>query len=574
MFQNFYDDYLSFTKEIDQYQERYSRSYLETLVLLNKCRAFVLNQKNDSDYKIYFSFYQVVQDIQREILILPKIYLISFENKITEINNNLQIGGIKGYYTVLSELFIWLILIVFVIFSVRRFDDFQDKMESFLDVLIEQLNKNNQISKWFIYILEILSRSAAWVLIIVSLKILKWLLQHSLFFELELPLNILEIYGYYKVAFFALRYALVKIKSSNALPLSYSKQLRLFKDFFNLLKVFFFSLSVLNVINFVTAQSLLYQFSFWLFSAFIFFYLYYILNQWKIVIYKDFSDKTSHLFLSVLHKSLRTKILSVLVVPFLAIGWLIFSVTSMFYHYLQRFEWMKKISAKLLIFKVRRTVSFEEKRIDERLPDDYKNQILLHDDIPSAMFVETSEYFEMRDYIDEWLKKESLEGDSLVLKGYYGTGKTTLLEKIKDDYEKNVPVIYINLAIFFNENVQQHTLQHILKDLDFEQRYIVVMDNFQKCFIQTQKRKEFLSDLISYIVEFNHNILFCFSCESVSWDHMNHIQMLESYFSKIITLSKFSYDELKLLVEKRHKRTAYQISFAEIALKDGKMTSV
>lgn len=572
----FYNEYLKFTREIDQNQERYSRSYLDVLGLLSKCRASILNRSNDSDYKVYFSLRQVVIDIKREVLILPKIYQISWQNKLVEIKHSLQISGLKGYYFVVSELIIWMLFFIFIIFAARRFEIFQEKVEAILDSLIEKLDSAYKISKILVYVLEIFSRSATWVLLFLSSLLLKELLKHSLFFEFELPLTALEIYSYYKIAFVALRYSLVKLKTSALLNLSYATQLRLLRDFSSLLKMAFISILLLSSINFFTSKSILFQVTFVATIILLLGQVIYIMNQWKVNLYKHLSHETSSSSLNIVRTLLRVRFLSALIVPFVAIALLGIWLFSHIYYELQRFEWVKKVSAKILILKARRHATNSEQTLDKAAPNVYTNQVLANNDIPLDMFVDRTQYYEIIDYINASQVQTSggTLNNTLVISGTYGAGKTTFLYKLAEHFSDNYNVMFFDLESECKKDPDLGSINFLFQDLDPTLKHIVFIDNFHKCFLPNSTYKKLLQEITSQSISLGRNLFLCLSVQATPWKHQENTINLSNYFSKTLHLSRFNYDEMNQLIEKRHKRTRYKVSFAEIALKDERLSTI
>lgn len=571
----FYNEYLKFTREIDQNQERYSRSYLDVLGLLSKCRASILNRSNDSDYKVYFSLRQVIRDIKREILILPKVYQTSWQNKLTEIKHSLQIGGLKGYYVVVSELIIWILFSIFIIFAARRFDIFQEKVEAILDSLIEKLDSAYKISKILVYVLEVFSRSATWVLLFFSSLLLKELLKHSLFFEFELPLTALEIYCYYKIAFVALRYSLVKLKTSALLNLSYATQLRLLRDFSSLLKMAFISILLLSSINFFTSKSILFQVTFVATIILLLGQVIYIMNQWKVNLYKHLSHETSSSSLNIVRTLLRIRFLSALIVPFVAIVLLSIWLFSHIYYELQRFEWVKKVSAKILILKARRHATNSEQTLDKSAPNVYTNQVLASNDIPLDMFVDRTQYYEILDYINaSQTQTEGSLNNTLVISGTYGAGKTTFLYKLAEHFSDNYNVVFFDLESECKKDPGLDSISFLFQDLDPTLKHIIFVDNFHKCFLPNSAYKKILQEITSKSIALGQNLFLCLSVQATPWKHQENTIRLSNYFSKTLHLSRFNYDEMKQLIEKRHKRTKYKVSFAEIALKDERLSTI
>ena len=70
------------------------------------------------------------------------------------------------------------------------------------------------------------------------------------------------------------------------------------------------------------------------------------------------------------------------------------------------------------------------------------------------------------------------------------------------------------------------------------------------------------------------NIFICVTAQRTSWNHVCNTLCLEDYFFDVISIPSFSYDELEILIDNRHKLTSYIISFEEIALKDEKISSL
>jgi hypothetical protein len=572
----FYDDYLSFTRTIDQKQELYSRAYFEVLSLLNKCRALLLNQPEGSDYRLYYSLKQVIADIYREILILPMIFQISWQNKVTEVRNILQMGGPQGYYSIISELLIWVLFGAFIVFLSRRFSVLQEKVETILDGIIDKLGSSYKVSKIIVFILEVFSRSATWVSLIFTSIFLKELLKRSYFLELELPLTAIEIYSYYKIIYVALRYSVVKLKTSAIITLSYPKQLRLLRDLSQFLKVTFIAALGLNIINFITSKSILFQVSSWVAIALILGQVTYTLNKWKVDLYKHISNESpSILLVGGVRKALRTPFFSILVVPFIAIFLLLQEIFLYSYNQLQRFDWVKKISANILIFKARHYAIGEEQIKERPAPELYVNQVLSRGNIPIDMFVEREVYYEAITYISNALtNQDETMVNTLVIEGYKGSGKTTILHKLAEHFEESTSIVVLDMDEMYKTNPNGENINSLLQGLDPERKHIVFIDNLHKCFLLETHRKKLLQNIIDLSLALQKTLFVCLAVQRTSWQHVNNTMNIEKYFSKVLSLPTFQYNELKLLIEKRHKRTRYKVSFAEIALKDEKLSTI
>lgn len=570
----FHDDYLSFTRIIDQKQELYSRDYFEVLGLLNKCRALLLTQPEGSDYRSFYSCKQVISDIYREVLILPMIFQIIWQNKVTEIRNTLQIGGPQGYYSIISELLIWILFSAFIVFVSRRFNYFQEKVETILDGIIDRLGSTYKISKIIVFILEVFSRSATWISLVFTSFFLKELLKHSYFLELELPLTSMEIYAYYKIVYVALRYSVVKLKTSAIITLSYPKQFRLLRDLSKLLKVIFIAILALTIINFITSKSILFQVTSWVINSLLLGQTTYILNKWKVELYKRFSYKSSSAFLVGIRRALRTPFLSILVVPFIAIVLLLKEIFLYSYNQLQRFDWAKRISANILILKARH-YAIGEAQIKERpVPELYVNQVLSKGNIPIDLFVEREVYYEVITHINNALTNQyETTGNTLVIEGHQGSGKTTILHKLAEHFEDNTNVIVFDMDEMYKKNPKVENIKSLMQGLAQESRHLVLIDNLHKCFLPETHQKKLLQNIIDLSLSLQKNIFLCLAVQSTSWQHVNNTMNIKKYFSKVMSLPTFKYNELKLLIEKRHKRTRYKLSFAEIALKDEKLST-
>lgn len=242
---------------------------------------------------------------------------------------------------------------------------------------------------------------------------------------------------------------------------------------------------------------------------------------------------------------------------------------------LERFDIVKQISAKFFKRKLISTESFVEADVIN-IPLDYKN--LFDCEANSENYVEPHSSLKPKviDNIDSWIDNPN-EENSIAVCGHKGSGKSSLIDQIKKNYQEKLN--FVEIEIDKRISSEDELLTKIYESLGLEKsdslmglikadkelgKKIIFIDKSHNLFTSTlggfgayKKLTEILNarfENIFWIASFNEN----------SWDFLSAVYSKNESFRFIYKLRGWSDTDIQKMIMKRHDLSDYRLSFDKI----------
>lgn len=166
------------------------------------------------------------------------------------------------------------------------------------------------------------------------------------------------------------------------------------------------------------------------------------------------------------------------------------------------------------------------------------------------------------------------------LVGEQGNGRTTLINFAEKKIFQPQPSIWITISsetIFTQKSLFKLLCNSLLtaderqkvKNIDAleqlilerEERIICVVENIQHLFLRTVDGFDTLEYFLLFATRTNTKIYWLLSCAQYSWQYLNKVIQVEKFTQPPIHLESFTVEEIREIIQKRHRVSGYQMIF-------------
>jgi len=544
--------------------------HFEKLLIIGNLRTQYL-----ADYKIKDSLFdlenldqQFLLDLKREFQLIPMKVFAEFLLKIKYVKENLSLG-LKGFKELFVDLFAFLLLLIvpFVTWVILR------RIKGKLKIILLDYKRNRFKSSSNYQKFRGLKILVSYGPDTVMYLLLRYL--RSSENSLSFLFAIAEIYFLYKIVV-TLCYYILSFVFDRSTPKSEAKEFEVKKKT-NSKRIGYFFLTyslIFHLIQYIVGGGVTSLVLIILIQINIIALVFIISASWAQEIREALIKRTNDGFGQRVAKSLSSKrkwIFSL--IGFIYLVWL--RVSNAIMKSLERFDFVKQVSAKLFKRKLISTDSFQETEVI-KIPADYKE--LFDSETNDENFVEPNNTLlpVVEEHIDAWIKNPN-EENSIAICGHKGAGKSTFINQVRNRYEGKLKIITISFD-------QRITSENDLIDKMYEllgleksdsilplinadkemQQTIVVLERCHNLFISHLDGFKAYKKLLEVINTRFNNIFWLATFNENSWDFLSAVYGKNEGFRFVFKIRGWSDTDIQNMILKRHKLSQYEISFDRI----------
>lgn len=560
--------YRSYNEKFDIEQEKDTLYYNKILLSSGKLRSKIYQRLLKSNDKSIYEFTnENLDDLWREVRIIPIRWSATFYSKILEFRDHLNAGPV-GYMMILKESSLLGLIILSIIIFIWFFNRMTAKFEIIAEIYLRKAYRSN--IHWLPqYMLSLVNKIIPLLVLQLGLVTIEKILAATTISELAELIPYIEYYIIYRIAVVTTSYSITKLKSSNKIHVNYQTHAKILKSLTSFYKCILINMMVLHSIDAIVGKALIYGIFYNLYATITLVYSIYLVDRWRndlfaLVKTNLFGEsynigKHSHRFYSPL-------------ISYLAFIYVILSkIYNIFLAWLDQFDFSKKISARLFQAQIRQAVSKEETHNFYPIPDSYIRKFS-GNEANSQFLVEQNEFTNARNIIDRWIEgNDSL--NNILLYGASGSGKTTFINSLNRYFNSK---IYKHI-ILDSKITDPLKLEEKLNDIlgmsiseilsgkkKLKEKLIISIDNAHNLFLAAPEDFEAIKYLLTIVNSKIENIFWIVSFHSFAWDHISRILESAQSFDMKLELESWSADEIEDLVMNRHSEGDYEISFDDI----------
>lgn len=556
-------------KEADQWiQKGIERHYL-ILVKAGKLRSQLAEKNINKKWQL-----SDLEDIQREVKIVPYRFTGIFYSKIVDFKQKLRLG-VNGIGLILRDV-VMLILIILIPFALKRLFD---RITSSLDLLRSQiLHSRTTSTLWKAAAIWIqrLKTFVPWFFWYLALILGEKILNTTALAELSALFPYFKYYVLYKVFRRFVMLFLTSLSARSDRSISIEIKLKATEAAKGLGLFAFFSFSLIHVVDSVVSKGLIYEILILVIKVFALIQT----LRWSARWAKETSFAIkSHLggkYLKFIEKAE-----SIFPVYLYCIPWLFISVVLEALSFIKDlgsdFDLSKRLSAQVFKRQLENVEEFSEDGIPAKLPKEYLNLF------PAGIAEDESILIEpqggvlekINAEIAEWKEGKSDE-HSIALYGDKGGGKSTALAQVMNKHQDlriisaDIPAKLVtrDQTLKFFTNLLQADLSdggRSLIEVDKElEPTLILLDETQNLFLSRTNGFEGYKALLELIGTRTKKIFWVASFNRYSWAFLNAVFGKNQHFRMVIKVYPWKDEDIKNLILKRHKKGPYQLSYDAI----------
>lgn len=523
-------------------------------------------------------FREYVEDSLFELQIIPKRWLTIFELKYTEISNKLN-NGRTQLGTLLPEILGLFLFILLPFFVIKTNNYLINTVESLRDSFSNPYKLNSSRQNVAI-LLQRLGPFIPLVLTVIALKLFSSVVTKTVFSEFALLIPFILYYLYYKIFRQLVINFLILFSEYVKVGKSREAKLKIYSTTKVLGRFFFIALISLHSVSSVAGKGLLYKemnVLFWILGTL---HYLWIVKSWS----KEIDDYAARLFTGVILKSYQ-KITALALLSFVVRT---FTFILILFHpvYLEIKERVldlgvgKSIIAKLFQHQLESNEKLVE-QANTKLPEDYAKWFGSEKDEDENLWVHSKNQRleEIEFELDEWLNDTS-EEHSLAIYGDKGIGKTQVLRHLETyllDHKKKPEVVIANvppkisskseILKFLGKIVAGKELHDAFELLDIDReigKKVIILDDAHNLFLTHFGGLKGIEAFFEALNVRTENIFWVASFNTYSWIYLDQVFYKNKYFRTVFKIKGFSDEELQEYILRRHERSGYSLSYADI----------
>ena len=547
-----------------------------TLKAVGAIRAQALQQISKSgDYKIFTFNREYVNDLLREMHMVPYRILALLRAKFWEVNGEFNRGwdGILVLIPQAISLSLLGVLLVLFFWGMFRMPVYLDRYRQHLF----RLRLRTLIQGKMLFWIPRTSAFVPWVLMLIFLEFSDGLLRSTVVAELQSFSPYVRYYAFYRI--FRIILAKVLVHMSIRANLLKEREMRL--KVHSTAKYFgifvFGNLALLHAVETVVSKALVYTIVFDVVRLGAVAFLLWASRKWREEVeqaLKSNGDVVSRR----LHKYSLGRIGSVIRVAGLL--WLIFYyLWTGLLDFLQEFEFVKKISAQVFRKKLEGNQRENYTWKLEDIPEDYLGHFSFAppEDESTIVNVEKGSIFKVKKAVDAWANEES-EESLLALVGEKGAGKSTLASLLCKSYSEKLVVkravvpakltskkgVYKFVQEFLELNNPIDHPGTLVNETENMPKTLLVLDGCQNFFLSRLGGFEGYKAFVELLNSQAKNIYWVCMFNREAWNYLNSAFSRHAYFRSVVEMVPWNEDEIRNLIYSRHKKSGYKLSFDQI----------
>ncbi|MCT4642755.1 MAG: ATP-binding protein [Bacteriovoracaceae bacterium] len=541
--------------------------HFEKLLIIGQVRNEYL-EKNVVFNKYIASFsYETILDLKREFQLIPMRFFAEFLIKVVYVKESILKGfdGIKQLVFDLLGLLVFFIVPIFMWIVLR-------KSKKILEQKLVELRKNRYQSMLSFRKFKITDITHSYILNIGLFVTFRWLRSNNE--SLAFIFSLFEIYFLYRIvitlSFYTFGFILDSAVKRSDLLAHENKKRRYAKRFG---KLFLIYSLLFHIVEFIGGGGISFYFIKLTIQLNVLFIMFAFSSFWKTEVQCFLARRNNDVVAKRLNIFLNHKLSILIALPAL-IYVLMCRVLTLIIDWLERFDFIKQISAKIFKNKLKSDEAVSENE-NVSIPKDYEELFIAQNIAPIT--IKNAPYIDITNNIDSWLQNP-LEENSLAISGQSGSGKTVLINRLLEKYkiDNSVNVIYhkfikrisskgeIVTELLRILGLEGNSVSSILASDTIMKKTIVILDECHHLFISSLGGFEAYKKLLEIINLRLENIFWVSSFNQNSWNFLNAIYGKNEGYRFSYTLSGWSEEDIKRNILTIHEKSNYTISYRRI----------
>lgn len=555
--------------EVKAWEEK--RSSL--LFRIGKLRYDIIQDKN---YKIGTDAF--LEDSLFELKIIPQKWIQIFEYKYLLIQSKLTTGKVR-ILSLLPEIFGILLFFLLPFFVVKGNHYLVDWMEGVRNSLSNPYQFTPTRQRMAIF-LQRVGPFIPLILTISALKLFSSVIRQTILAELALLIPFILYYLYYRLFRQLMINFLILFSEFARLGKSREAKAKIFHSTKVLGRFFILALMTLHLVSSVAGKGLLFEEIYYVSIVLGVFHYLWLVKTWSSEI-DGYMEKI--LFPSVL--SPYKTLIGFPLISFITrtLSFLLIVLHPLYLGIKNRFLNLglgKTIIAKVFQKKLENSEDLTETGT-RPLPDEYLSWFSTDKDGDENLWIQSKNQRleEIQVELDEWLRDTS-EEHSLAIYGDKGIGKTQVLRHLEEylNNHENKPEVMIasippklstktEVLKFLGQLVAGKELSDVYELLDIDrelQKKVIILDDAQNLFLTHFGGLRAIEAFFEALNVRTDNIFWVASFSTYSWIYLNQVFHKNKYFRTVFRIKGFSDEELQDYILRRHERTGFTLSYADI----------
>ena len=566
----------TFQNELVFDREKLRENYYQTRWKIARKRAAAYQDTIDKRSRLDIWNTSIYEDIIREVYSILDRALGFLYTKAKMFQSSLQIG-VKGLFTVIRDIFYLFMVFIVPWLIYRAIGALLPRLDKFKESMYIKrpygFTKSVRIANYLSFFAPFLP----WIAAIFTLRLCTWLVSGTVFDELTAMVPVLVFYFYFRMAEICLEKIgnLLIIKSNQ--KSSASEYSKLITSTVSTLGWFFLTvIAFLYLTELAVGKAIIFDMTFHLTLLIGGVVCLFTLSKWNPILILFLEKRLDNAFYSYLARGCKSNFKMVFAIPTLLIIMSAMIVERVGTE-ISEWEFTKTISAQ--IFSKRLEDSIDNNTEKQSLSQEYIGHLVAEskDGINQYLMNGNEKVLQTATTeIKEWEDGQS-EEQSLVLIGEKGSGKSTLLKRIGDQFQDKLKIISIKLdrrveskqevfALFdkYIPDLESEGLTSLYKFDSLGEKVLFLVDDAHYLFLTRLQGFEGYKTLVDMVNARTNNIFWCTTFNKEAWNFLNGVFGRRSYFRNCINLEKWSDNEIREMIQKRHQKTNTKVSFATL----------
>jgi hypothetical protein len=565
----------SLQEKINSRLEESIEAHYRELLQSGEIRSQLLNQLLDSgDYSPLAISGHLIQDVHRELAIVPYRWSATFYLRLLDIRRHLDKGW-SGWQKILTNLSVLLafFIIPWLIWLLSRW------LTDYMGGLRTQLVRKSRTLPWARHLalaIQKLLPYTFWLILLVSVNIAQQLLAMSVLSELALLLPYIKYYIYFRLFRQLMQCDFIWVNQYIRKAKLWEMRHKVDIAAKTLGLTAFFVFSLLYAIESLIRRGLTYHF-----ATTSILYLCIAAIAWFAYQWREFLGlMLDRLIPGALGERLaglcNSRYGLVLALPALMVI-IVLLILREILNWSSRFDFAKKIGAEIFRYQLESAVTPESSFHSLKAPEQYRQWFNLSgvNDNKFLLTPTNQGFLTVLKTVNNWLEDDNT--NSLAVVGYRGMGKTCLLRYLEQNVE-NCRVISTTIP---QKMIQANQVLQFFSDLltvpisagnldfsNYEQvasKTIVLIDNAHNLFLTRQGGFEGYKVFLDMINRQVASIFWCPAFNENAWLYLkNSVNARHQYMGSVVTLSRWSEQEIQNLILNLHAKTGFKVSYDEI----------
>ena len=512
-----------------------------------------------------------LQDLVRELRIVPYRWTAILTVKTLDIRDYLRMG-IEGILKLARDLFRFLVFLCLLVLCWLGIGKMVVGLDHMRRALIRGRHVSAAARRLALWIQRLLPY-VPWLVLLPAVAISKRLIATSVFAELGILLPYIQIYSIYRIIMLLVKDVLSSISRQLEEARFKAIQGKIQRSARVLGLLFLVSQSLLYAVESIVSQALAYLLAVNLFLFTGLVVCAWVANQWRQELAEFIDRSTANTIARRASKGCTGKLSLLWSLPALAVA-VALRMRQVLESWGEEFELYKKVSARIFKHKLEIRASRELSDLKRDLFEHYACWFKANgcEDASVLVVPQDDLVAQLKETIEQWCAG-NVEEQSAAIHGQKGSGKSWLLKRLAGELQ-NLRVLRVSVwpkllnrtgVLTFFEDLLQVSLKNGSTSLEEADKTmpktLVLIDEAQNLFLAKLGGFEGYRMFVDLVNARTRNLFWCAAFNDFSWHYLNSVLGVKRSFDLVKKVPRWSEQDIKNLIQTRHRKTVYRISY-------------